>query len=138
MMDSKLIFWPVVVQVALTLYVYVRLKSVKARVAEVDRIDRQKMALHPDGWPDSVRKVNNNIRNQFELPVLFYALTLIIWALGAVNPVSLGLAWLFVASRLVHAYIHTGPNIVKYRLKVFTIGFVAVIGMLGAVIYALV
>jgi hypothetical protein len=55
-----------------------------------------------------------------------------------VNAVTLGLACVFVGSRLVHAYIHTGPNIVKYRLSVFTIGFVAVMGMLGAMIYALV
>ena len=138
MLEPKLIFWPAVVQIALTSYVYVRLKNVKAEAVKKGGVDRQKNALDPDAWPDAVRKVNNNIRNQFELPVLFYALTMIIWAIGAVNPLTLGLACLFVASRLVHTYIHTGPNIVKYRLRAFTVGFVAVVGMLGAVIYALV
>ena len=137
-MDPKLIFWPVVVQIALTAYMYIRLKNVKVEAVKAGGLDRQKLALHPEAWPDSVLKVNNNLRNQFEAPVLFYVVTIIVFVLGAVNPVTLGLAWLFVLSRLVHAYIHTGPNIVKHRLKAFTVGVVAVLGMLGAVIYALV
>jgi hypothetical protein len=137
-MNPKLILWPVVVQIALTAYIYVRLKNVKAQAVKTGGIDRQKRAIHPDAWPDVVIQVNNNIRNQFELPVLFYAVTLIIWQLGAVNLVTLGLAWLFALSRIVHAYIHTGPNIVKYRLRAFTVGFLAVLGMLGAIIHALV
>lgn len=137
-MDPKLIFWPVVVQILLTAYMYIRLKNVKIEAVQAGGIDRQKAALDPDAWPDSVRKVNNNIRNQFEAPVLFYVLTIIVFVLGAVNPVTLGLAWLFVLSRLAHAYIHTGSNIVKYRLNVFTLGLVAVLGMLASIVYALV
>ncbi|MGB5285891.1 MAG: MAPEG family protein [Polyangiales bacterium] len=137
-MDPKLIFWPVVVQIALSAFIYIRLKSVKVAAVAAGGVDRQKAALHPDAWPDSVIKVNNNLRNQFEAPVLFYVVTIILFVLGAVNPVTLGLAWLFVLSRLVHAYIHTGSNIVKHRLRVFTLGLVAVLGMLAAVAYALV
>jgi len=137
-MDSKLIFWPVVVQILLTAYLYIRLKNVKIEAVKVGGVDRQKAALDPDAWPDPVKKVNNNIRNQFEVPVLFYVLTIVLYVLGAVNPVTLGLACLFVLSRLVHAYIHTGSNIVKYRLRAFTVGLLAVLGMLGATIYALV
>lgn len=137
-MDPKLIFWPVVVQIALTAFIYIRLKNVKVAAVAAGGVDRQKTALHPDAWPDSVIKVNNNLRNQFEAPILFYVVAIILFVLGAVNPVTLGLAWLFVLSRLVHAYIHTGSNIVKYRLRVFTLGLVAVLGMLAAVAYALV
>jgi len=137
-MDPKLIFWPVVVQIALTAFIYIRLKNVKVEAVAAGGVDRQKTALHPDAWPDSVIKVNNNLRNQFEAPVLFYVVTIILFVLGAVNPVTLGLAWLFVLSRLVHAYIHTGSNIVKYRLRVFTLGLVAVLGMLASIVYALV
>jgi len=137
-MAPNLILWPVVIQIALTAYIYIRLKNVKVEAVRTANIDRQARALRPDAWPDSVIQVNNNIRNQFELPVLFYVVTLILWELAAVNPVTLGLAWLFALSRLVHAYIHTGPNIVKYRLRVFTVGFLAVLGMLGAVIHALI
>ncbi len=137
-MDPKLIFWPVAVQVTLTLYLYIRLKNVKIDAVKAGGVDRQKAALHPDAWPDSVLKVNNNLRNQFEVPVLFYVLTIVLWELGAVNPVTLGLACLFALSRLVHAYIHTGSNIVKHRLRVFTVGVATLVGMLGAMIYALV
>ena len=137
-MDPKLIFWPVLVQATPTLSLYIRLKNAKVDAVKAGGVDRQKAALHPDVWPDSVLKVNNNLRNQFEVPVLFYVLTIVLWELGAVNAVTFGLACLFVLSRLVHAYIHTGSNIVKYRLRVFTLGIVTLLGMLGAAVYALV
>ena len=137
-MDPKLIFWPVLVQAALTLSLYIRLKNVKVEAVKAGGVDRQKAALDPDVWPDSVIKVNNNLRNQFEVPVLFYVLTIVLWELGAVNPLTLGLACLFVLSRFVHAYIHTGSNIVKYRLRVFTLGIISLLGMLGAAAYALI
>ena len=35
------------------------------------------------------------------------------------------LAWIFVVSRLVHAYIHTTSNIVDRRFKVYCVGLVA-------------
>jgi hypothetical protein len=74
-------------------------------------------ALHPADWPDYVLQVTNDVRNQFEMPVLFYVIALGVWALGEVNVATLTLAWIYVASRLAHAYIHTGSNIVKHRLR---------------------
>jgi hypothetical protein len=38
MMDSKLIFWPAVVQMALTLYLYIRLKNVKAEAVKAGAV----------------------------------------------------------------------------------------------------
>lgn len=137
-MNPNLILWPVLLQILLVAYMYIRLKQVKEAAIKQGGVDRQKAALHPSAWPDAVIQVNNNIRNQFEAPVLFYVVALIIWHLGAVNPVTLGLAWLFVLSRIAHARVHTGSNIVKYRLKAFTVGLLAILGMLGAIVYAIV
>ncbi len=41
-------------------------------------------ALDNDAWPDEVRKVSNNIRKQFQVPVLFYVLVLALYVLGYV------------------------------------------------------
>ena len=121
-MDNKLIFLPVIVQILLTIIVFVALVIVKSRAVKLGQVDLEKRALHPDAWPDSVLKVSNNINNQFETPVLFYALTIMLWALNAVDVFALAYAWGFVVTRIVHAYIHTGSNIVAARRKVFTIG----------------
>ncbi len=136
-MDTKLIFWPVLAQVALTFFMFIRLAVVKGRSRKAGDVDLSRSALHPDAWPDYVVKVNNNIRNQFEMPVLFYVVAVVLWALGEVNTITLSLAWLFVASRVVHVYIHTGANIVKYRLKLFQLGAVALVGLLAFAVRAM-
>ncbi len=123
-MDNNLIFLPVLIQILLTIIVFVALGIVKSRAVKLGLVDLEKRALHPDAWPDSVLKVSNNINNQFETPVLFYALALMLWAMNAVDAFALIFAWGFVVTRIVHAYIHTGSNIVPIRRMVFSIGCV--------------
>jgi len=98
-MKGDLIFWPVVVMVLLTLLVYVRLIQVKIHAIKAGKVNRERQPLHGDAWPDSVLQINNNIRNQFELPVLFYVVCFVLWALEAVGVVALVIAWLFVPNR---------------------------------------
>ncbi len=130
-MARNLIFWPVLVQILLTLVMFVRLAQAKGAAMRTAKVDETRRALHADAWPDAVIAINNNIRNQSEVPVLFYVLAGILWALDAVGPLVLGLAWLFALSRIVHAFIHTGANVVPIRRRVFTVGVVAVMLMLG-------
>ena len=75
-MTRDWIFVPVIVQVLLTLLIYVRLIKVKIREMKAGNVNMARRGLHEDAWPDSVLQINNNIRNQFELPVLFYVLAL--------------------------------------------------------------
>jgi hypothetical protein len=136
-MEPKLIFWPVLAQVALTVFMFIRIAIVKARSLAAGDVDLSRRALHPEAWPDYVLKVTNNVRNQFEMPVLFYVIALGLWALAEVNVATLTLAWVFVASRLAHAYIHTGSNIVKYRLRMFKLGTVALVGLFAFAVKAM-
>lgn len=89
-MDRDLIFAPVLAQVLLTLLVYVVLIRGKVLAMKAGQVDMARRALHDDAWPDSVMKINNNIRNQFEVPVLFYVLAFALWALHAVHVAALG------------------------------------------------
>lgn len=136
-MEPKLIFWPVLAQVALTIFMFLRIAIVKARSLKAGDVDLSRRALHPDAWPDYVLQVTNNVRNQFEMPVLFYVVALLLWALGEVHVATLTLAWAYVAFRVVHAYIHTGPNIVKYRLKMFQLSTLALLGLFGFAVRAM-
>jgi hypothetical protein len=128
-MNRDLIFGPVLVQVALTLFVYVVLIRTKIRAMRAGKVDLARRALHNDAWPDDVMQINNNIRNQFELPVLFYVLSLMLWALHAVHWLVLIAASVFVASRVVHVYIHIGTNYVPARRRAFTVGWYALAAM---------
>lgn len=124
------IFLPLLLQVFLAFVLYVALAMTKARASRAGLVDLQRRALHADAWPENVQKINNNIRNQFEVPVLFYILVVVLYQLGAAGLLAQALAWLFVASRLVHAYIHTGSNIVPIRRGVFMFGWLVILAML--------
>jgi len=121
-MENNLIFLPVLMLVLLVLLLYIVLVKAKARASKEGNVDEARRSLHGDAWPESVQKVNNCIGNQFEVPVLFYVLVLVIWSVSAVNILVHALAWLFVLSRFVHAYIHIGRNHVPHRRAVFSIG----------------
>lgn len=136
-MEPKLIFWPVLAQVALTIVMFFRIAIVKARSRKAGDVDLSRRALHPDAWPDYVLQVTNNVRNQFEMPVLFYVVALVLWALGEVNLATLTLAWAYFAFRVAHAYIHTGSNIVKYRLKMLQLSTLALLGLFGFAVRAM-
>lgn len=129
-MARNLIFFPLLAQIALTVAVYFWLGVVKARATQRGEVDALRRALHRDAWPDHVIQVSNNIDNQFETPVLYYALLLVLWAIPAVDIYALLLAWGYVATRIVHVYVHLGSNYVPLRRRVFSIGVVCLIGLL--------
>jgi hypothetical protein len=126
---SHALFLPILAQMLLTILVYISLARTKAAALKSGTADLQRTALHADAWPESVIKVNNNLRNQFELPVLFYVVCFVLAATGAAGPVVQVLAWLFVASRAVHAWVHTHSNYVPIRLRAFAAGVVILVAL---------
>jgi hypothetical protein len=133
---NNLILLPALVQVLLTIVVYGALSVAKATAVRDRLVDLDRRALHDDAWPESVLKINNNIRNQFEVPVLFYVLTIMLWQLHQTGVLVQALAWMFVASRLVHAYIHVGSNYVPARRRIFMFGCIVVLAMTGVAAWA--
>ena len=136
-MTQSLFFLPALLQVLLTLILYVALVVVKSRAAKAGLVNLERRALHADAWPDNVQQINNNIRNQFEVPILFYVITLILWQLNQTGLIVQVLSWLFVTSRYIHAYVHTHSNYVPLRRRVFMLGTVIVSFMLVAAITGL-
>lgn len=137
-MNAQLILLPVLLQIALTLASYVALARAKSKALALGQVDEARRALHSDAWPDSVIKINNNIRNQFETPVLFYVLVLVLLNLGAVGWLTQLLAWLFVLSRIAHTLVHTGTNQLPLRRRLFTFGCVVLILMTALAAWVLV
>jgi hypothetical protein len=136
-MNSSHIFWPVLAQVFLTLMMFILLGVRKAKAVKAKEVDRKQAALDVSAWPDYVVQVNNNIDNQFAAPVLFYVLCFVLHSVNAVGTVAIGLAWLFVASRSAHAYIHIGSNYVPMRMRMFLVGALTLLVMLGLVVWKL-
>jgi hypothetical protein len=124
-MNQVVILYPVFVQVLLVFAVGVSMAVARARA--VKTMDRQRgnpeLAMGRVAWPDDAAKRAANFRNQFELPVLFYAVVAFALLTKGADYLMQVLAWLFVASRILHAAIHVGPNKVRWRTPAYAIGF---------------
>src|SRR3546814_7111936 len=60
-------------------------------------------ALH---YFEPVEMPANNLRNLFEMPVLFLALVPLLLITQMASDIQVGMAWIFVALRIVHSIIH--------------------------------
>ena len=129
-MEAIQIFWPVLAQVILTIGMFIVLGKRKAQAVKAGLVNRQEAALDSRAWPAEVVKVSNNIANQFEVPMLFYVLCLVLHNLQAVGTATVVLAWLFVVSRYAHAYVHIYSNYVPARMRLFMVGCVMLLAML--------
>ncbi|MEL7298547.1 MAG: MAPEG family protein [Pseudomonadota bacterium] len=81
-------------------------------------------------WSQLEKKVSANLSNQFEWPVLFYAVSILGIVLGIANEHGfLVLAWVFIGGRALHSLVQICTNNIRLRGIVFTINFLAVLGM---------
>lgn len=117
---------PAFIHVALVLVIGVRMGRARFRSASTGAVKIKDVAVDNSRWPEDVRKIANNYQNQFELPVLFYSALALLVATSLADWVAVTLAWIFVASRVIHSVIHTGANVVIRRFQVFVFGFVIV------------
>jgi hypothetical protein len=119
MTNEQLILLPALIHVGLIFLLIFLTGSGRVVAARRGEVRLADIALDSSRWPDRLRKRANNYQNQFELPVLFYALVAILLATRRVDAVEIIFAWLFLFSRLVHSYIHTGSNVVVDRFYAF-------------------
>jgi hypothetical protein len=136
-MQNFSVFLPVVVQMILTMSLFVYLALAKAEASKQGLVNEERRSLHEDAWPDSVLQVNNCVRNQFETPVLFYVLVILLWLTNGVTLYVHIFAWAFVATRIVHALIHVRSNYVPLRRKVFIVGGLNLIALSLLLIYSI-
>ena len=120
------IFWPMIAHVVLVylvlwLLMQRRFGAVKSGAAKWPQFPAR------GAQPPARIAANNNLVNQFELPVLFYVACLALFVTNGANVVVVALAWLFVALRYLHAAIHLGGNQLRPRGMVFASG-AAVLG----------
>lgn len=121
-MNPETIFIPVLLQILLVVIVLLVMNVRKNRYYKAGEVDFSKTALDSKAWPVDVVKTSNSLVNQFQVPVLFYVICIMLYLLDGVNSFALILAWVFVISRYVHAYIHMGKNYVPHRKLVFKMG----------------
>lgn len=71
----------------------------------------------------------NNLRNLFEMPVLYFAIVPLLMITHQANHVQVALAWTFVILRVVHSFIHIVVRKVEIRAAVYWLGSAALMAM---------
>ena len=128
-MSIPAVLLPVFVLVALTFALltwmgYSRTSSVRRGEVKIRDI-----ALRQPNWPQHSTQLANAYHNQLELPVLFYVLVAFALITRQADLLFVAMSWLFVALRLLHAYIMVTTNYVPRRAQVHFIGFAVVVLM---------
>ena len=74
-------------------------------------------------------RISANLSNQFEWPVFFYAACLLLIQSQHIPAGAIALAWVFILGRVLHSGVQILTTNVRLRGAVFTINFLAAIGM---------
>ena len=127
-MPQSQIFGPFLACMMLTLavwiYMYVR-RIHFLQVNEVDPRDLERPGALAEITPAPVSNPSDNLKNLFELPVLFYALCLYLFATQQVDAIHVGAAWVFVGFRVLHSAVHCTFNRVMVRFTLYAISALA-------------
>jgi hypothetical protein len=130
-MSPAAVLAPVFVQVALTFVLLFWMARGRLGALKRGEMKDAPRNLSPRelAWPKPVKQVQDCFHNQFEIPVLFYVLVALAMITRQADLLFVVMAWLFVATRLVHAYFHTGTNVLRQRFTAFTAGIAILITM---------
>ena len=112
---------PLLIQVLLTFVVWLRMYFCRIAEMQEKNIAAQQIDTRANGralLTDSAASADN-FSNQFEMPVLFYLAIVLALMLLIQDYVLVVFAWLYVALRIVHAFIHTTYNDVMHRFVVY-------------------
>ncbi len=123
-MTLQAILLPLFVEVILTFVLLFWMAPLRTRDFSSGAVRPQDVALREPNWPKRTTQVANSFSNQFELPILFYVLTILAYVTHQAGVLFVVLAWLFVIFRLLHAYVHVTSNIVRLRGSLFAVSAV--------------
>jgi hypothetical protein len=118
-MTVQMILLPLFVEVILTLVLLFWMAALRTGDFSSGAVQPERIALREPNWPQRTTQVANAFANQFELPVLFYVLTILEYVTHLAGIVFVVLAWVFVIFRILHAYVHVTSNVVRLRGALF-------------------
>ena len=128
-MSIGFVLLPLFVQVILTFVLYCWMAYYRVSSIRTGAVHPRDVALRQPNWPPRVLQIANAAHNQLELPLLFYVLTILSIMTRHADILFVVLSWIFVLSRLGHAYIHVTSNRITRRGGIFGIGLLVLMVM---------
>ena len=126
-MDQADIFAPFIGTMLLTLVVWLymyarRIPFILSRKLTPQQLTPAELARLS---PPQVANPSDNLKNLFELPTVFYAVVLYLYATMQVDTSYLAAAWIFLAFRILHSAVHCSFNFVPLRFWLYAISALA-------------
>ena len=126
------LLFPMLAQIGWTFFLYAWLTAARTRAVRSGEVEYSAFAHGEE--PPHLDRVTRNLANQLELPVLFYAIVVLLVATKNVTTLDVIAAWVFVAGRVIHTLVQTLTDNVPLRGQVFLINFAAVVVLVGHVV----
>jgi hypothetical protein len=128
-MSLQMVLLPVLVLVGLTFALLLWMASARTRALTGHEVKLKEIALGQPNWPARATQIGNCFKNQFEVPVLFYALIALALPIRHADLVIVMLSWVFVVTRFAHAGIFVSSNNVQQRSLAWFAGVLVLLAM---------
>jgi hypothetical protein len=128
-MSIQFALMPLFFQILLVILLMIWMAKERQTALRRGEVHSRDIALREPKWPPKAMQVANCFSNQFEIPVLFYVVTILALITRQADFLFVLLSWLFVFLRYIHAFIHTTSNRVSRRGLVYGLGVVVVIAL---------
>jgi len=124
-----MVLLPVFVQIGLTFALLLWMVGARRQTLVSGETKIRDIVLGQPNWPARATQIGNCYRNQFEIPVLFYALIALALPIRHADFVIVLLSWVFVVTRFVHAGIFVSSNDLGQRSIAWFAGVLVLLAM---------
>ena len=128
-MSVQMVLLPVFIQIGLTFALLFGMATLRTRTLASGETKLRDIALREPNWPAKATQIGNCFANQFELPVLFYALIAIALPLRHADLFIVLMSWVFVVTRFAHAGVFVTSNDVRPRSLAWFAGVLVLAAM---------
>ena len=132
------IFYPVMLLMLHTMLVVMLMGYRRYSAVSKRQVDPEYYKLYVGEESPECRVVARHVINLLETPPLFYLGAIIAFVTSQSGSLLLGLAWAYVALRLVHTVIHLGGNVVLWRFRIFVLSMLVLMAFLVLIAYGLI
>jgi len=116
----NLILYPLFAMFALVAMVLLRMRRMRFAAVRSGEVSIKYYRAYQEGdEPEALKVVSRHFVNLFEMPVLFYVGVIMTYITQSVSYWMVALAWMYVALRYVHSWVHLGSNDVRVRVTVY-------------------
>jgi hypothetical protein len=128
-MQPTAIFGPFLATILLTLIVWATMYARRIPFILRNKITPKQLAIPGELarlTPPEVSNPSDNLKNLFEMPVIFYALALYLFVTRQVDATYVYAGWAFVGFRALHSAVHCTFNAVLLRFYLYLFSTIAV------------